>query len=351
MLSMDTLEWLSSESDLEDFLSTPESETVDFLCNLPAGDFAILGIGGKMGPTLGMMLVKAIALSGIPRRVFGISRFSDETLRNHLSASGIEVVPCDLSISSDVMALPDAKYIIFMAGRKFGSTGSEALTWIMNVAVPYNVINRYQGSQIVAFSTGCVYPLSNPSTGGSSESVFSAPVGEYSNSCLGRERIFEYATQMNTDTKVLLYRLNYAIDTRYGVLSDIASNILSNRPVDLTVSHFNCIWQGEANNRAIRCIGLSSSPATPLNITGVQTHSVREAALKMGKLLGKEVTFSGTPGKTMYLANACKAAELLGTPRISLDTMIEWQVEWLKRGGMSLNKPTHFTVTDGQFLD
>lgn len=344
--------WLSSEEGVDDFLSTPTQETIDFLRTLPSGDVALLGVGGKMGPTLGMMLIKAVHESGVSRKIYGISRFSEAGLAQRLTDAGLEVIACDLADHDKVMSLPDVKYLIYMAGRKFGDVGSEPLTWVMNVAVPYNVISRFKDSTIVAFSTGCVYPLASPDGGGSTEADGPAPVGEYANSCLGRERIFEYAAnRKGGNVQVLNYRLNYAIDVRYGVLSDIAANIIAGRPVDLTVSHFNCVWQGEANNYAIQCLGLAASPAVALNITGTKTVSVRECAEKIAAILGKPVTFTGTPGKGMYLADAARAAQHFGEPTVGVDEMIRWIGGWLKAGGRSLNKPTHFTVTDGQFLD
>lgn len=344
------LSWLENEHSVEDFISVPDPKTISFLHDLPPGDIAILGVGGKIGPTLAKMLVRAIQLSKVPRKVYGVSRLGSKDMRDKLDAMGITTIPCDFAKMKDVEALPDAKYIIFLAGRKFGTVGSEPLTWVMNVAAPYNIITRYPDSQFVAFSTGCVYPLVSPQTGGCDETVPPDPVGEYANSCIGRERIFEYAAQ-KFGTKVLLYRLNYAIDVRYGVINDIAQNILKDVPIDLTVSHFNCIWQGEAINMAIRCLELADSPALPLNITGTEMQSVHETAERLGRLLDKKVAFKGTPGNKMYLAKAEKAARLLGQPQVTLGSMIEWTAAWLAKGGHSLDQPTHFTTTDGQFLD
>ena len=342
--------WLSTSNGVDEFLSTPSEQTIKFLEKLPDGDFSILGIGGKIGPTLATMLVDAVEKSGVRRKVFGVSRFSDAGLRSQLESKGVCTIACDLSDMKAVEKLPKTKYVIFMAGRKFGDVGSEPMTWMMNVAMPYNVVSHYRYSHFVAYSTGCVYPLVSAQTNGCTEEDAPQPVGEYANSCIGRERIFEYAAQ-KLGCKVVLYRLNYAIDVRYGVINDIAQKIVSGQSVDLSVSHYNCIWQGEANDRTIRCFGLVAAPAAKINITGIEKISVRETAQKLGRLLGKEVIFSGKSGGGMYLSDATEASKVFGTPQITSDQMIEWTAQWLINGGKSLNKPTHFTVTDGQFLD
>jgi nucleoside-diphosphate-sugar epimerase len=235
-----------------------------------------------------------------------------------------------------------------MAGRKFGTGGSEEQTWAMNILAPEYVCEHFKASRIVAFSTGCVYPLETIESCGSTEDTFPAPVGEYSQSCLGRERIFQYYSKKN-GTKVLLFRLNYAIDLRYGVLHDIAQNICNGEPVDNSVGFFNCIWQGDANANALRSLELCESPCAVLNVTGPETASVANAAKLMGKIMGKEVTFKGEPGNLGYLNNSAKMCRLFGYPLVSLEQMILWQAKWLADGGISIGKPTHFEVNNGKF--
>ena len=238
--------------------------------------------------------------------------------------------------------------VIFMAGRKFGTQGSEELTWAMNILAPEYVCEHFKASSIVAFSTGCVYPLEHISSGGSTEETFPEPVGEYSQSCLGRERIFQYYSRKN-GTKVLLFRLNYSIDLRYGVLHDIASSIAAGEAVNNTVGFFNCIWQGDANSNALRALELCESPCAVLNVTGPETASVEQAAAVMGRIMNKPVSFKGIPGETGYLNNSGKMCKVFGYPAVSLARMIEWQAKWLVSGGISIGKPTHFEVNNGKF--
>ena len=221
---------------------------------------------------------------------------------------------------------------------------------MINVIVPGIVARRYWQSRIVAFSTGCIYALQAPSTGGSRECDLPQPVGEYANSCLGRERIFEYYSE-KAKTAVLLYRLNYSVDLRYGVLVDIARKVFEGQPVDLSVGALNCIWQGDANNRALLCLEQAASPAVPLNITGPDTLTITDLAERFGKLFGKPVCFTGKDSGKAYLADATRSIELFGKPKVSTDTLIEWVADWIANGGELLDKPTHFQVTDGQFLD
>lgn len=340
---------IETEEELDELLARPYPETVELMKRLE-GDIIILGVGGKMGPSLARLAVNAVREAGVAKKVIGVARFSDPSLRDWLHKYGVETITCDLSDFDAVRALPKAANVLYLAGRKFGAVGSEAQTWIQNVVVPSYVGQAFRDSRIVAFSTGCVYALLGPESGGSTEADPPAPVGEYANSCLGRERVFEnYSRQYGTP--VLLYRLNYAIDLRYGVLDDIGRKVAAGEPVDLTVGAANCIWQGDANNRALLCLEHAGSPPVALNITGPETLSVREVALEFGRLLGREVTFTGTEGNKCYLSNASRSIELFGPPRVPVSRLIEWSARWIERGGRNLNKPTHFTVTDGQFLD
>ena len=312
------------------------------------GDLMILGINGKMGLTLGRLALNAIKAAGVDKQVIGVSRFSDSAGRKKLESWGIKTIACDLIDAEAVSQLPKVRNVIFMAGRKFGTEGQEDLTWAMNTLVPGNVGNHFKDSRIVAFSTGCVYSLMTPESGGSIEEDIPAPIGEYANSCLGRERVFQYCSRQ-FNTKVLLLRLNYAIDMRYGVLHDIATQIWNNEAVNNTVGTFNILWQGDANSYALESLQLADTPAAVLNITGPETVSVEYVARQLGILMGREVKFSGEPGSSGYLNNAAQAFERFGYPSVSLNEMIKLQAQWIMNDGNSLGKATHFEVNNGSF--
>ncbi|MFA6929227.1 MAG: NAD-dependent epimerase/dehydratase family protein [Lentisphaeria bacterium] len=341
--------YIRTEEALDKQLSEPSPAVVDLLKRLD-GDLVILGIGGKIGSTLGHMAVRAIRLAGVKKKVYGVSRFSEPGVKEKLQSLGIETVVCDLLNREAVQQLPPARNVIFMAGRKFGTSGGgESLTWAMNTVLAANVAEYYRNSRIVAFSTGCVYPLATAASGGCTEATRPEPVGEYAQSCLGRERIFEYYAAQN-GTPVLLFRLNYAVDLRYGVLFDIADSIRNERPVNNSVSNFNAIWQGDVNAWALQCLEHCSSPAAMMNITGPETTSVEYAAETMGRIMKKNVSYTQqTPGETGYLSNAAKAFSLFGYPQIAMGELIRLQAEWLQQGGRTLNKPTHFEVHNGKF--
>jgi nucleoside-diphosphate-sugar epimerase len=295
------------------------------------------------------MAAKAVKLSGTGRRVIGVSRFSDAASRRKLEEAGVACIACDLLDRDAVDALPDAGKVIFMAGRKFGTSGAEELTWAMNTVVPANVAWRYRNSVIVAYSTGCVYEFESPYSGGSSEGDVPRPVGDYAQSALGRERVFQHFSNAS-GTPVCLLRLNYAIDPRYGVLHDIAMKVASGTPVDLAVANLNCIWQGDVLERTLLAFGLAASPAFVLNISGPETASVRRVATEFGKRFGKSPVFTGggESGKA-YLNDASLSFKLFGYPRVSLAEMIDVQADWIASGGASLGKPTHFETTDGNY--
>ena len=313
------------------------------------GDLIILGIAGKMGVTLGMLAARAIAAAGAHKRVIGVARFTDETARATLEAHGVETLRCDLLDREAVAMLPRVPNVIYMAGRKFGTQEDADLTWALNVIAPENAAHHFRASRIVAFSTGCVYPLVTATSGGCTENEPPAPAGEYAQSCLGRERVFGYHSRVH-GARVCLVRLNYAIDLRYGVLHDIGQQVYAGQPVDLSVSHFNAIWQGDANRQALLCLEHCAAPANILNITGPETISVRFVAETFGRFFGREARFTGSvEGSRMYLSNAAKATALFGYPTVPLAQMIHWQAAWIKAGGRTLGKPTHFEVTDGKF--
>ena len=340
-------ERIASVTELESLLSVPAEGLIEMMKRID-GDIMILGIAGKMGVTMGRQAVNAIRAAGVSKKVIGVSRFSRKEEREKLEDWGIATIACDLLDQDAVKSLPQVKNIVFMAGRKFGTEGSEAQTWAMNILAPSYIGAHFRGSRIVAFSTGCVYPLVGITSCGCTEEVTPEPVGEYSQSCLGRERIFQYCSQ-KYGTKVLLFRLNYAIDLRYGVLHDIARNIWEGRPVDNTVGYFNVIWQGDANSNALRSLELCDSPAAVLNVTGPETASVEKTALQLGALMGKEVVFKGVPGNLCYLNNSAQMCRRFGYPNVSLEQMIRWQADWIRNGGISIGKPTHFEVNNGKF--
>ncbi len=337
----------TNDAELDDLLATPSVALIDCMRRLD-GDLAILGIAGKMGRSLGEAAMRASAAAGVRRTIYGVSRFSTPGDRQAIAATGILPVTCDLLDPAAVAKLPAAKHVVFMAGRKFGTDGREGLTWAMNTIAPANVARHYAGSRIVAFSTGCVYPLVSPSQGGCRENEPPAPVGEYAQSCLGRERIFSHYSELN-GTPTCLLRLNYAVDLRYGVVHDLALSILAGEPVDLSVGAVNLIWQGDANCQALLALEQATSPATVLNLTGPETLSLRHLALDLAAALDKPVAFIETGEPRGYLNNSAKATALFGYPRLPPAKLVEWTARWLRAGGRSLHKPTHFQINSGKY--
>lgn len=332
---------------LEQELIKPSPALISDLYELD-GDILILGIGGKMGPSLARLAKQAIDQAGIQKRVIGVSRFSDKQVQGELEADGIETISADLLNEADLAALPDVANVLYLAGTKFGTTGKEAFTWAMNAYLPGRVAEKYRHSRIVAFSTGNVYPFTSVTSGGATESTPPEPVGEYGQSCLGRERVFQYFAEKN-NTPTLIYRLNYAIDLRYGVLLEVAKSVLAEKPIDLTMGNANVIWQGDANEIAIRALRHCDVPAKVLNVTGPETVSIQWVAQEYGKLLGKEPKFVGEAQPTALLSNASEAFRLFGYPRVTLRQMMELTAAWLQGGGTLLNKPTHFQTRNGKF--
>ncbi len=329
---------------LEERLSEPTPGVLEVLRQCP-GDIAVLGVGGKMGPTLARMARRALDQR---HRVFGVARFSAGNLPAQLQRHGVEPIRCDLFDRDAVQQLPDVPNIIFMAGQKFGTSQGPELTWVMNTLVPANVADRYRQARIVAFSTGCVYPLVPVASGGSRETDELGPPGDYANSCVGRERVFTFCSKRN-GTPVALFRLNYAIDLRYGVLLDVALKVWRGEPVDVTMGYANVIWQRDANAVALQCLGHAASPPFILNVTGPETISIREVATHFGELFGRAVRVTGQEATTAWLSNAGRAHQLFGLPSVGVGQLIEWTADWVKRGGATHGKPTHFEVRDGQF--
>lgn len=332
---------------LELRLSEPSEADRAFMRDLH-GDIIILGAGGKMGPSLARLAKRAAVEAGSDTKVMAVSRFGSGTVRRDLEAAGVKVISCDLLNPSDVGKLPDCENVLYLAGRKFGSIDRPDLTWAMNAIAPALAAYRYRNSRIVAFSTGNVYGLTDVYSGGSRESDSVAPTGEYAQSCLARERIFEYHSN-EYKTKCLIFRLNYAVDLRYGVLVDVARKVYAGEPVDVTVPAFNAIWQRDANSYALRALGLCSSPLRILNVTGAETVKVREIAVEFADRFGRSCEFRGREGNSALLSNAALCHELLGPPSVSLSRLREWVVDWIMAGGENINKPTHFEVVDGSY--
>lgn len=338
---------IESEEQLEDILSQPNEAERQAVRALE-GDLLILGAGGKMGPTLARRARRAAEEAGVGLRVIAVARFSDPSVRQKLERWGVETLVADLLQEEALAQLPDAPNVIFMAARKFGSTGHEALTWAMNTYLPARVALRYRNSRIVAFSSGNVYPLVPVVSGGATEATPPDPVGEYAQSVLGRERMFQYFSELY-GTPVALLRLNYAVELRYGVLLDIGLKVFERRPVDLSMGAVNVIWQGDANSICLRAFGLASSPPEILNVTGPETLSVRWIAQRFGEHFGVTPVFEGAEAPTALLNNAARCHHLFGYPSVSAEQVIEWVAQWIAAGGAILGKPTHFEVRDGKF--
>jgi hypothetical protein len=334
--------------ELEDHLSRPTQADAAAISALQ-GDLLILGVGGKMGPSLSRLACRAAALGGAHIRIVAAARFSNLSLPAQLAAQGIEPISCDLLEPGALSRLPDIPNVIFMAARKFETFGAEHLTWAMNTFLPGLVAERYHNSRIVAFSTGNVYPLRSVSEGGAVESTPVGPVGEYAQSALGRERMFEYGSH-RWGTRMAILRLNYAVELRYGVLVDIARAVFERRPISLAIPYVNVIWQRDANSWCLRCFAYCESPPFVLNVTGPETLSVRELALEFGQHFGIEPIFHPElEGSTSLLNNAAKAGTLFGRPTATPAEMIGWIADWIRQGGVMLNKPTHFQTRDGKF--
>lgn len=344
LLTRDTLpETIADIAALDDLLCRPSQALIDDLAKVD-GDIMILGVAGKMGPTLAG-LAKA-ALPG--RRVIGVARFSDASVKEWLEARGIETLNCDLLNETAIKELPKAPNIVFMAGRKFGAEGDLSLTWAMNAHVPALVAQAFPKSRIVAFSTGCVYPFVPVNGKGAGESEPPNPPGEYAQSCVGRERMFEYFSR-RFSTPGRLFRLNYAIDMRYGVLHDIATRILQGKPIDVSLGHVNFIWQGDAAAQALRCLAHCDTPTSPINVSGHEILSVRELAAKLGARLGRTPVIVGTEQPTAWLTDTSQAVGLFGLPIVDTNQLISWTADWVARSMPSLGKPTKYEVRDGRY--
>ena len=333
---------------LEEVLSRPRAADVSAMKQI-RGDLLILGVGGKMGPSLARLARRASDDAGVRRSIVAVARFSNQELPAELSRHGIETIACDLLEPGALNRLPDIPNVIFMAARKFGSSGAEHLTWAMNTYLPGLVAERYRNSRIVAFSTGNVYPLRSAAEGGANESTPVGPIGEYAQSALGRERMFQYGSSRH-GTPVAILRLNYAVELRYGVLVDIGRAVFERRPVALSMPLVNVIWQGDANSWCLRSFAHCQSPPLVLNITGPETLSVRQVAADFGRHFGVEPSFGvESNDSTSLLNDASRANSMFGPPGVSTAEMIVWIADWIRQGGLMLNKPTHFQTRDGRF--
>ncbi|MCU0226493.1 MAG: NAD(P)-dependent oxidoreductase [Bryobacterales bacterium] len=339
--------WIHTEDQLEDALSLPFPVDVEAAATLQ-GDLMLLGAGGKMGLTLARLARRAADLAGVPRRVIAVSRFSEDGVAERFQAGGIEVLRADLLKRGALAALPDIPNIVHMAARKFGTAASAADTWAMNAYLPGMVAERFAASRIVAFSTGNVYPLSPLESGGPTEEMPLAPVGEYGASALARERIFTYFSQRN-GTPMALLRLNYAIDLRYGVLVDLATKIARGEAVDVSMAAVNVLWQRDANAACLRALADCSTPPFVLNLTGPETLSVRWLATELGERLGVAPIFRGEAQPTALLNNASRFCQRYGYPTVSPGQLLDWVAHWVKQGGVTWAKPTKFQVRDGKF--
>ncbi len=338
---------ISTVEQLEADLATPSSALVADMRTVE-GDLLLLGAGGKMGPSLAMLARNALDEAGNSAKVIAVSRFSDAAAERRLNDAGVRTVRADLLDEDALSALPDAPNVIYMAAMKFGATGQEPLTWAMNTYLPGRVAERYRGSRIVAFSSGNVYPLSPLTSGGPTEDDATGPLGEYAQSVLGRERMFQYFSQRNGTPTVLL-RLNYAVELRYGVLVDLALAIRDGQPIDVAMGQVNVIWQGDANEATLRALHHCTSPATVLNLTGPETVSVRRLAQRLGARMGRAPAFEGEEQATALLNDASRSHALFGYPRVPLGTIIDRVGDWVAGGGETHGKPTKFQVRSGIF--
>ncbi len=344
LLTRETLpDTIADVAALEELLCRPTQVLVDELEALD-GDIMVLGVGGKMGPT-----VAGLAKAALPnRRVIGVARFSEAGLESALRTRGIETIACDLMNEAALAALPKIKNIVFMAGRKFGAEGDLSLTWAMNALLPARVAETFPDARIVVFSTGCVYPFVDVNGRGADEIVPPDPPGEYAQSCVGRERMFEYfSRQRGTPGK--LFRLNYAIDMRYGVLHDIARKVIAGTPIDVTMGHVNFIWQGDAAAQALRCLSRATSPTSPINVSGEHILRVRDLAEAVGKQLGREAVIVGKEQQTAWITDTREAAKQFGPPVVDTEQLIRWTCDWVARDMASFGKPTKFEVRDGRY--
>jgi hypothetical protein len=338
---------IRSPAELDEVLTHPTPVLIDEAASW-SDPLVVLGAGGKMGPTLCVLAARAAEAAGRSLDVVAVSRFSDGAAKGWLEARGVRTVSCDILDREAVSRLPDSTNVVYLVGMKFGTSHQPGPTWALNTLAPAVAIERYAGARIVALSTGNVYPLVDVRSRGADEDTPLAPVGEYANACLGRERIYRYASERFA-TPVASIRLNYAVELRYGVLVDLAHRILRGEPIDLAMGHVNLIWQRDANDRILRSFPLAGVPAVPVNLTGIEILSVRSLAARLAAQMGVPVSFTGEEAPTALLNDARRLAARLGEPETSIDTILEWTAQWIRAGGHSLGKPTRFEIRDGTY--
>lgn len=340
-------ERINSDAELEDILAEPSDSDLEYVSRL-RGDVLILGASGKMGPSLARRIHRAVRRTESASRVMAASRFSSPDARARLDAEGIRTIACDLLDPRQIAALPRCEHVLFLAGRKFGTRDRTDLTWATNTVAPARVAEHFHQSRVVVFSTGNVYPMVPVGGPAPTEDDPPAAVGEYAQSCLGRERVIEFVSRQDA-MPALIFRLNYAVDLRYGTLVDIARRVFAGEPVDLAMGFFNAIWQGDANSYAFRSLELCSTPPAILNVTGPERISVREIAQWFGSAFGRPLRFANTEGQLALLSDSSRCRALLGEPAVPLSVLRQWVAHWVQTGGSSLDKPTHFEVVDGRF--
>jgi nucleoside-diphosphate-sugar epimerase len=340
-------ERINSEAELEEILADPSDADLDCMSRL-RGDVLVLGASGKIGPSLARRIHRAIGRTSRAGRVIAAARFSSPDVRASLDADGIRTIACDLLDRQQIAALPRCEHVLFLAGRKFGTSDRTDLTWAINTVAPAHVAEHFHRSRVVVFSTGNVYPLVSAGGAAPTEDDPPAPVGEYAQSCLGRERVIEFVSR-HAAMPALIFRLNYAVDLRYGTLVDVARRVFDGEPIDLSIGFFNAIWQGDANSYALRSLELCATPPAILNVTGPERISVREVAEWFGSAFGRPPRFANTEGPFALLSDSSRCRGRLGEPAVRLSMLRQWVAHWVQIGGVSLNKPTHFEVGDGRF--
>lgn len=339
-------ETIENEAALEEVLTRPSPALVEAVRALHS-PLVLLGAGGKMGPSLAMLARRAAQAAGRDLEITAVSRFSDPATRLALEAHDIHTVSADLLDPHALDQLPAGGDVIYLVGLKFGTAQNPAATWAVNTLAPERACSRYRGCRIAALSSGSLYPLTPVSAGGADETHPLTPLGEYANACVARERIFEYCSHRD-GTPLALLRLFYAVDMRYGVLVDLAQKVYQGKPVDLSMGHVNWIWQGDANELILRSLALASAPPQAYNLTG-PVCSVRALALRLGELMDREVTFSGSEAPTALLGSPARLNAALGAPGTPPERVLGWVADWTRRGGRLLDKPTHFETRDGRY--
>jgi nucleoside-diphosphate-sugar epimerase len=341
-------ECITTEEALEERLSRPTPGTIEAMRRLQ-GDLLILGVGGKMGPSLARLARRSADAAGCQQlRIIGASRFSDAALRQHLEQDGIQTVVCDFQDPQQRAALPRVPNVIFAFGYKFRHDKTPGLYWVHNVALPLALAEQFRAARIVCFSSGNIYAFTPRGQRAPTEHDPPGPLGEYATTVWGRERVVQYVST-RYETPACLLRLNYAVEARYGVLVDVAQRLLAGEPIPLRVPEVNFVWQAYANAVALQAFAISRPGGEILNVTGLQRHSVRDLAEELGRRLGVRPQFEGPEGPASLLSDARRCHELFGPPELDAEQLMDLVAAWLRAGGRTLGKPTRFEVADGQF--